>query len=141
MLNLRDSVFSCCILKGVYFEKFLKAKTVYSGEEVDLSIDVFCQGPVTFTCQWCFRRDNRLRLGQLPIAPDDIGVYLRSRVPIAPDDPGYDGSQTTTLIINECQSKHNGDYTCIVTSAADNTPVYCETLLTVDHGMLSRIVY
>ena len=105
----------------MYFEKFLKEKTVYSGDKVDLSIDLFCQGPVTFTCQWYF------------------GEYLGQ--PIAPDDPGYDGSQTTTLIINECQSKHDGKYKCVVTSDAGNTPVSCETRLTVNRGMLSRIVY
>ena len=100
----------------MYFEKFLKEKTVYSGDKVDISIDLFCQGPVTFTCQW----------------------YCRHQ-PIAPDDPGYDGSQSTTLIINECQSKHAGYYKCVVTSDADNTPLSCGAWLTV--GMLSRIVY
>ena len=130
MLNLRDSVFTCCILTGVYFGKFLKSKTVYCGDKVDLSIDLFCQGPDTFTCQWYFERSNYfgLLLGQQPH-------------PIAADDPGYDGSQTTTLIINKCQYKHDGNYTCIVTSDADNTPVSCETHLTVHRGMLSRIVY
>ena len=118
--------FICCILTGVYFEKFLKAKTVYSGDEVDLSIDLFCQEPVTFTCQWYFRKR---------------GLQQRKQQPIAPDDPGYDGSQTTTLIIKVCRCEHNGYYSCVVTSDADNAHVSCETHLTVNHGMLSRIVY
>ena len=113
--------FSCCILTGVYFEKISKEKTVYSGDKVDLSIDLFCQGPVTFTCQWYF---NGLLQPQ----------------PIAPDDPDYDGSQTTTLIINECQSKHRGYYRCVVTSDANNAPASCETWLTVHRGMLSTII-
>ena len=105
----------------MYFAKLPEQKTVYSGDKVDLSIGIFCQEPVSFTCQWYF------------------GEY--HGVPIAPDDLGYDGSQTTTLIINECQSKHDGNYKCVVTSDADNTPVSCETYLTVHRGMLSRIVY
>ena len=113
--------FFCCILTGVHFEVIPEEKTVYSGDKVDLSIDLFCQGPVSFTCQWYFEEYN----GQ----------------PIAADDPGYDGSQTTTLTINECQSKHGGKYKCIVTSDADNTHVSCETCLTLNRGMLSRIVY
>ena len=131
MLNLRNSVFSCCILTGVYFEKLLKETTVYCGDKVDLSIDLFCQEPVTFTCQWYFR-DNRY---------DGLLRPQPQQQPIAPNDPDYDGSRTTTLIINECQSKHNGNYKCVVTSDADNTPVSCGTWLTVNHGMLSRIVY
>ena len=108
--------FSCCILTGVYFEKFPKlAKTVYSGDKVVFSIDLFCKEPVTFTCQWYWRRR-----------------------PIAPDDPGYDGSQTTALIIKEFQSKHNGYYKlkCVVTSDADITPISYEACLTVYPGML-----
>ena len=118
MLN---NVISCCILTGVYFEKIPERKTVYFGDKVDLSIDLFCQGPVSFTCQWYFEEYNQ--------------------VPIALDDPGYDGSQTTTLIINECQSKHWGNYKCAVTNDADNLRVSCETLLIVHRGMLSRIVH
>ena len=113
--------FICCILTGVYFEKFLEEKTVYSGDKVELSVDLFCQGPVTFTCQWY------------------SGGY--DGVPIAPDDPGYDGSETTTLTINECQYKNKYNYKCVVTSDADNTPVSCVTRLSVHCGMLSRIVY
>ena len=106
----------------MYFEKIPEEKTVYSGDKVDLSIGIFCQEPVTFTCQWYFGEYDRLQQQQQPIAPDD---------------PDYDGSQTTTLIINECQSKHRGYYRCVVTSDADNTPVSCETLVRVFHGMLS----
>ena len=120
--------FSCCILTGVYFEKFPEEKTVYSGDKLDISIDLFCQGPVTFTCQWYFERNK-------------YNVTVLQPRPIAPDDPDYDGSQTITLIINECQSKHDGKYKCVVTSDAGNTPVSCETWLTVNHGMLSRIVF
>ena len=36
-INLRNGVFTCCILTGVYFEKLLKETTVYSG---DNSIDL-----------------------------------------------------------------------------------------------------
>ena len=101
----------------MYFEKFPEfVKTVYSGDKVDLSIDLFCKEPVTFTCRWYWQYH-----------------------PIARDDPDYDGSQTTTLIINEFQSKHGGYYTCIVTSDTDNTPVSCETWLTVYPGMLCSI--
>ena len=100
----------------MYFEKIPDRKAVYPGDKVDLSIDLFCQEPVTFACQWYFEHQ-----------------------PIAPNDPGYDGSQTTTLIINECQSKHGGYYKCVVD--AYNTRVYCDTRLTVDRGMLYRIVY
>ena len=124
MLNLHNSVFSCCILTGVHFEKFLKEKIVYSGDKVDLSIGIFCQGPVTFTCQWYFLGNRYDGLLQQPIAPDD---------------PGCDGSQATTLIINECQSKHDGYYKCVVTSDAGNTRVSCQTYLTVHLGMLSSI--
>ena len=116
--------FTCCILTGVYVEKFLKEKTVYSGDKVDLSIDLFCQGPVSFTCQWYF---------------GGYGLLQQQQQAIAPDAPRYDGSQTTTLIIKKCQYKHKGNYECVVTSDADNTPVSCETHLTVHRGMLSRI--
>ena len=108
----------------MYFEKFPEKKTVYSGDKVDLSIGIFCQGPVTFTYQWYFREN-----------------VLEQPQPIAPDDPDYDGSQNTTLIINECQFKHNGNYRCVVTSDAGNTPLSCGTWLIVHRGMLSRIVY
>ena len=114
----------------MYFEKIPEEKIAYSGDKVDLSIDLFCQEPVTFTCQWYFTR----------YMYDTLHVQEQQQ-PIAPDDPGYDGSQTTTLIINECQSKHNGYYKRIVTSDDGNTRVSCETRLTVHHGMLSRIVY
>ena len=105
--------------KGVY---------MYSGDKVELSIDVFCQGPFTFTCQWRFGAYKTLHQ-QTPVGTQ----------PILPtcNDPEYCGSQTTTLIINECQSKHDGCYQCVVSSDADNTPVSCETYLHVNRGMLS----
>ena len=126
MLILFNSCcFFCCILTGVHFEKIPEEKTVYSGDKVDLSIYIFSQEPVTFTCQWNFSRE----VGD-PVFEVSQGI--------AADDPDYEGSQTSTLIINKCLPKHQGYYVCVVNS---NPVISCGIHLTLNHGMLSRIVY
>ena len=81
------------------------------GHSLDFSVEVFSRTPVNF--QWNFNNQ-----------------------PISADNSEFEGSETSTLTIKNCQYKHEGPYKCVVSSEEDTTS--CETRLR--QGMLFNIL-